>query len=83
MDQGEEMRKQGKAYSFNPDNIAPPEVQKQLWNLLKWRDSIYRDVLEKIEMVPGLSDLLDALTNALNACKYKSLLIWRDSFSAL
>lgn len=68
INQGEEIHAQAKAYNFDPDNIAPPEVQQQLLALLKWRDGVYRDVLAKIEMVPGLTDLLDELTNALNAC---------------
>ena len=63
------MQAQAKAYHFDPDNVAPPEVRQQLWNLLKWRDNIYRDIIKKIEMIPGLSELIDNLTNALNACK--------------
>ena len=62
------MQAQSKAYHFDPNNIAPPEVQRQLFGLLKWRDNVYRNVVAKIEMVPGLDDLLEELTNALNAC---------------
>ena len=40
-------------------------------SILKWRDDVYRDIIEKIEMVPGLSDLIDQLTNALNACEFE------------
>lgn len=67
--QGEDLQAKSQAYDFDPDNIAPPEVQKQLLDLLKWRDDLYRDIIKKIEMVPGLSDLVDELSNALNACK--------------
>ena len=67
------MQEQAKAYQFNPDNIMPPEVQRQLLQLLRWRDDIYRDILKKIEMIPGLESLIDALTNALNACEAESL----------
>jgi hypothetical protein len=70
MNQGEQLHAQAQGYHFNPDNVAPPEVQKQLLDLLKWRDGVYRDILKKLEMVPGLSDMLDQLTNALNACAY-------------
>ncbi|KNZ80575.1 hypothetical protein J132_04817 [Termitomyces sp. J132] len=73
VNQGEEMNAAAKAYNFNPDNIAPPEVQERLLQLLKWRDQVYRDVVAKIEMVPGLADLLDELTNALNAYVYTIL----------
>ena len=67
------MKEKAQAYEFNPDDIAPPEVQQQLFQLLKWRDDIYRDILKKIEMVPGLEELIDNLTNALNAFVYTIL----------
>ncbi|KAG6879454.1 hypothetical protein C0992_002585, partial [Termitomyces sp. T32_za158] len=73
VDQGEEMNAAAKAYHFDPDNVAPREVQERLLELLRWRDQIYRDVVAKIEMVPGLADLLDELTNALNAYVYTIL----------
>lgn len=63
------MQEQAKAYHFDPDNVAPPEVREQMWQLLRWRDNVYRDIIKKIEMVPGLSDLIENLTNALNACQ--------------
>ena len=68
MGEADDMEAKAKAYNFDPDNVAPPEVREQLWQLLKWRDDIYRDIIKKIEMVPGLSDLIENLTNALNAC---------------
>jgi hypothetical protein len=69
MQQGEQFQAQAQAYHFDPDNVAPPEVQEQLMALLRWRDAVYREVMEKIEMIPGLSDLIDELSNALNACE--------------
>ena len=66
---GEELKEKSKAYSFNPDDVLPAEAQQQLWELLKWHDDIMRDVIKQISMIPGLTDLIDALTNALNACK--------------
>ena len=63
------MKEKSKAYEFNPDDILPSDVRRQLWELLKWRDNIYRDILKKIEMIPGLEGLIDALGNALNACE--------------
>ena len=68
VEQAEDIKR--KAFDFNPDNYAPKEVQEQLLSILKWRDDVYRDIIEKIEMVPGLSDLIDQLTNALNACQF-------------
>ncbi|KAF5375096.1 hypothetical protein D9758_000522 [Tetrapyrgos nigripes] len=73
MGQAEQMQSQSKAYNFNPDDVAPPEVQQQLWALLKWRDNVYRGILKKIEMVPGLEDMLDELSNALNEFVYTTL----------
>lgn len=67
--EAEDLSEKSKAYEFNPDDVAPPEVQQQLLELLKWRDGVYRDILSKIEMIPGLEDLIDTLTNALNACE--------------
>lgn len=67
--QADAMKEKAKAYQFNPDDVMPPDVQDQLLQLLKWRDDIYRDILSKIEMIPGLESLIDALTNALNACE--------------
>ncbi|KAL5534058.1 hypothetical protein ACEPAG_518 [Sanghuangporus baumii] len=59
-----------KTIDIDPDDIAPKEVQEQLLQLLRWRDGVYRDIVEKIEMVPGLNELIDQLTNALNAYIY-------------
>jgi hypothetical protein len=67
--EGEELQAASKAYNFDPDNIAPPEVQQKLVQLLKWHDGLMRDILKKIEMIPGLDELVDELSNALNACK--------------
>ncbi|KAJ3526869.1 hypothetical protein NM688_g8205 [Phlebia brevispora] len=73
MSQAEVMKEKSQAYRFDPDDVAPPEVQQQLWELLQWRDSIYREVLGMIEMVPGLESLMDALSNVLNAYVYTIL----------
>lgn len=58
-----------KVIDFNPDDVAPEEVQRQLLEILKWRDNVYRDIIKNIEMIPGLSELIDGLTDALNACE--------------
>ena len=79
MNEADSMQAQAKAYQFDPDNVAPPEVREQLWQLLKWRDNVYRDIIKKIEMVPGLSELIENLTNALNACAYQPLGVIRTA----
>ena len=50
-------------------------MQRQLFEILKWRDNVYRDIIKKIEMIPGLNDLIDQLTNALNACPSFSIIM--------
>ena len=73
MQKGEEMKAKSEAYDFDPDNIAPPEVQQQFKELLIWRDDLMRDFAETIEKIPGLDELLEQLSNALNACECPSL----------
>ena len=72
MDEAEDIKAQSKAYDFNPDDIAPPEVQQNLLKLLRWRDDVMRDIIAKIEMVPGLQELVENVTDALNACQCSS-----------
>ncbi|KAJ7201281.1 Het-C-domain-containing protein [Mycena pura] len=76
MAEGEQLHAEAKAYNFDPDNIAPPEVQQKLMQLLRWRDGVMRSILEKIEMIPGLSELMDQLSNALNAYVYTVIAPW-------
>jgi hypothetical protein len=64
------MKQQAQAYQFNPNNMAPPVVKERLLQILKWHDDVLRDIIKKIEMVPGLSRLLDEFSDALNECKY-------------
>jgi len=71
--EAENFQQKSKAYNFNPDDVMPPDVQKELYDILKWRDGVYRDINAKISMIPGLSDLLENLSNALNAYVYTVL----------
>ena len=73
LNQGDEIQQQAKAYRFNPDDMAPPQVKKQLLDALKWHDDVMRDIISKIEMIPGLTSLLEEFSNALNACKCYSV----------
>ncbi|KAH9178845.1 Het-C-domain-containing protein [Lactarius sanguifluus] len=76
MDEAESLQAESKAYHFDPDNVAPPEVQKRLLAMLKWHDDVVRSVSEKIEAIPGLETLLDNLSDALNAYVYTVLAPW-------
>jgi ribosomal protein S6 len=69
MNQAEEMKRKSEAYHFDPNQSFPPEVVKNLKDVLKFHDDVMRGIIKKMEMVPGLTDLLDGLSNALNACE--------------
>ncbi|EAU92260.1 heterokaryon incompatibility protein HET-C [Coprinopsis cinerea okayama7 len=73
LNQGEEMKEAAQGYHFDPDNIAPPEVQQKLLDLLKWHDDVMRNVTKKMAMVPGLNNLLEEFSNALNGYIYTVL----------
>lgn len=66
MQQGEEMKAKAFDLTGKIDEVAPEEVQKQLWEILEWRDGIMKDIAETIENIPGLEQLLDQITEALN-----------------
>ena len=69
MNHAEEMKRKSEAYHFDPDQALPPEVVNDLKEVLKFHDDVLRDIIQKMEMVPGLTDLIDGLSNALNACE--------------
>jgi len=69
LNKGEEIQQQSQAYHFNPDDMAPPQVKQQLVEALRWHDDVMRDITSKIEMIPGLTTLLEEFSNALNECK--------------
>jgi len=69
VNQAEEMKRKSEAYHFDPDQALPPQVVSDLKEVLKFHDDVLRGIIKKMEMVPGLTDLIDALSNALNACE--------------
>lgn len=69
MNQAEEMKRKSEAYHFDPNQVLPPEAVKQLKEVLKFHDDVLRDIIKKMEMIPGLTDLVDGLSTALNACE--------------
>ena len=46
LQQMNQMHEESKAYSFNPNDVASPQLQKKLFQLLVTRDKIFRVVLE-------------------------------------
>lgn len=71
MKQADEL--QAKAYNFDPDNYTTEEVQKTLWDILVWRDTIFRKISTIIEKIPGMETVLDQLTEALNVYIYTTI----------
>jgi len=72
MSHAEEMKRKSEAYHFDPNQNMPPEVVNDLKEVLRFHDDVLRDIIKKMEMVPGLTDLIDGLSNALNACELTS-----------
>jgi len=68
-DKAEEMKRKSEAYHFDPNQSLPPEMIRDLKDVLKFHDDVLRDIIKKMEMVPGLTELIDGLSNALNACE--------------
>ena len=69
LNQAEEMKRKSEAYHFDPNRVLPPEVVKNLKEVLRFHDDVMRSIIKKLDMIPGLTDLLDGLSNALNACE--------------
>lgn len=69
MNQAEEMKRKSEAYHFDPNRTFPPEVIRDMKEVLKFHDDLLRNIIAKMEMIPGLTDMVDALSNALNACE--------------
>ncbi|CCA68738.1 related to Het-c heterokaryon incompatibility protein [Serendipita indica DSM 11827] len=67
----DEIQKQ--AYSFNPDSYVTEDVQKTLWDILQWRDTIMRKVDTIMEKIPGLEQTTEQLTDALNVFVYTTI----------
>lgn len=67
--QAEDMKRKSEAYHFDPNNALPAEVVKNLKEILKFHDNVMRNILEKINQIPLLGELIDGLSNALNACE--------------
>ncbi|KAG8716996.1 hypothetical protein FRC09_014920 [Ceratobasidium sp. 395] len=74
INQGEQIR--NNAFNFNPDDVAPEEVQQRLLEILKWHDQVMHDITNTIQNIPGLESLLEDLTNAMNAYVYTCLEPW-------
>jgi uncharacterized membrane protein YgcG len=50
----------------DPANMSPQEMYANLWKILELRDRIMKGIEGTIEKIPGLSSLVEKLTNELN-----------------
>ncbi|KAN0064810.1 hypothetical protein ACQY0O_001867 [Thecaphora frezii] len=50
----------------DPSQMSPKELYKNLWKILTLRDRIAKSIEVTIEKIPGLSSLVEKLTNELN-----------------
>ncbi|GJJ09955.1 hypothetical protein Clacol_004179 [Clathrus columnatus] len=71
IEEAESMKSQ--AFDFDMSNITTEEVQDFIWRIFAWRDSVYKDILKTIAIIPGLSALFERLSEALNAFIYSLL----------
>ena len=49
--------------------IPSEDTQEFIWDVLSWRDDLVRTISSAIESIPGFSELLDELMDAINECK--------------
>ncbi|OCB88893.1 Het-C-domain-containing protein [Sanghuangporus baumii] len=59
--------------------IPSEETQEFIWDVLSWRDDLVRTMSSAIESIPGLSDLLDELMDAINESKEVTLALKEQS----
>jgi len=49
---------------IDPSQMSPQQIHAQLWRILKFRDDICKSIEVGIEKVPGLSSLLERITDS-------------------
>ncbi|GAA5870617.1 hypothetical protein JCM3774_001704 [Rhodotorula dairenensis] len=49
------------------DNMSPQELHATMWKVLSFRDNVCKGIESTIEKIPGLSSLVEKITNSLNA----------------
>ncbi|GAA5857550.1 hypothetical protein JCM8547_009336 [Rhodosporidiobolus lusitaniae] len=55
------------------DNMSPQELHATLWKVLTFRDNVVKGIENTIEKIPGLSSLVEKMTNAVNAFVFTTL----------
>ncbi|KAI0703749.1 heterokaryon incompatibility protein Het-C-domain-containing protein [Cytidiella melzeri] len=73
MDEIERIRAGPEAGGKAPDQLNPQELHAVLWRVLTWRDSIMKKIEKTIERIPGLSSLIEKLTESISVFVFTTL----------
>ncbi|GAA6027320.1 hypothetical protein JCM8097_002590 [Rhodosporidiobolus ruineniae] len=55
------------------DNMSPQELHATLWKILTFRDNVVKGIENTIEKIPGLSSMVEKLTNSVNAFVFTTI----------
>ncbi|GAA5835537.1 hypothetical protein JCM11251_002958 [Rhodosporidiobolus azoricus] len=55
------------------DNLSPQEMHATLFKILTFRDNVVKGIESTIEKIPGLSSLVEKITNSVNAFVFTTL----------
>ncbi|GAA6002538.1 hypothetical protein JCM10207_001169 [Rhodosporidiobolus poonsookiae] len=55
------------------DNMSPQELHATLWKVLTFRDNVVKSIENTIEKIPGLSSLVEKITNSVNAFVFTTI----------
>ncbi|KAJ7634884.1 heterokaryon incompatibility protein HET-C [Roridomyces roridus] len=56
-----------------PEDMSPQELHAVLWQVLSFRDSVMKKIEKTIEKIPGLSSLIETLTNNISVFVFTTL----------
>ncbi|CEQ40366.1 SPOSA6832_01974, partial [Sporobolomyces salmonicolor] len=55
------------------NDMSPQELHKALWQVLVFRDNVVKAIESTIEKIPGLSSLVEKITNGVNAFVFTTI----------
>lgn len=55
-----------RAQQGDPSTMSPQELHAALWKVLVFRDNVVKGIESTIERIPGLSSLVEKLTDSIN-----------------
>lgn len=64
MNDVENIGRNGAGAGKNPMDMSPEELHANIWKILKFRDNVMKRIETTIEKIPGLSALIDRITEA-------------------